>query len=152
MGSRTIRVQSFPGHTGGDSVVLIPDAKVVFAGDLFWHDMLPNLVDASTQPWIDTLDTLAKNEAGAAFVSGHGDVGTARDVGASREYLVTLRKLVSDAQAVGTSGEALADAVMPALSDRYSRWNGFEYAARPNIRETDAELRGQKRIPQAPPR
>ena len=148
LGSRTIRVQSFPGHTGGDSVVLIPDAKVVFAGDLFWHDMLPNLVDASTQPWIDTLDTLAKNEAGAAFVSGHGDVGTAKDVGASREYLVTLRKLVSDAQALRQSGETLADTVMPSLSDKYSSWEGFKYLARPNILETNAELSGKKRIPQ----
>ena len=94
LGSRTIRVQSFPGHTGGDSVVLIPDAKVVFAGDLLWRDMVPTLVDASTEPWIDTLDTLAKNEQGATFVPGHGEVGNAKDLAALREYLVTLRKLV----------------------------------------------------------
>jgi cyclase len=151
LGSRTIRVQSFPGHTGGDSVVLIPDAKVVFAGDLFWRDMLPNLVDASTQPWIDTLGTLATNEPGASFVPGHGDVGQAKDVVAFREYLVTLRTLVSDAQALRKSGETLADTVLPGLSDKYGRWNGFEYLARPNILETDAELSGRKRIPPVEP-
>jgi cyclase len=151
LGSRAIRVRSFPGHTGGDSVVLIPDAMVVFAGDLFWRNMLPNLIDASTQPWIDTLDTLAKDEPDATFVPGHGDVGNARDVMAFREYLATLRKLVSDAQAMRQSGEALADAVMPALSDKYSRWDYFKYLARLNILETDAELSGIKRIPQAPP-
>ena len=58
--------------------------------------------------------------------------------------MVTLRKLVSDAQADGTSGEALADAVMPRLSDRYSRWNGFKYGARPNILETDASCAAQR--------
>ena len=58
-------------------------------------------------------------------------------------------KLVSDAQAAGMSGEALADAVIPRLRDRYSRWNGFDDSARPNILQTDAELRGKKRIPQA---
>jgi hypothetical protein len=47
------------------------------------------------------------------------------------------------------SGEALADAVIPRLRDRYSRWNGFDDSARPNILQTDAELRGKKRIPQA---
>lgn len=151
LGSRAIRVRSFPGHTGGDSVVLIPDAMVVFAGDLFWRNMLPNLIDASTQPWIDTLDTLAKDEPAATFVPGHGDVGNAQDVMAFREYLATLRKLVSDAQAMRKSGEALADAVMPALSDKYSRWDYFKYLARLNILETDAELSGKKRIPQAPP-
>lgn len=148
LGSREIRVRSFPGHTGADSVLLIPDAKVVFAGDLFWRNMLPNLIDASTKPWIDTLDALAKDEAGATFVPGHGDVGNAQDVAAFREYLGTLRKLVSDAQAFRRSGEALAETVLPALRDKYNRWESFEYLARPNILETDAELNGKKRIPQ----
>lgn len=151
LGSRAIHVRSFPGHTGGDSVVFIPDAKVVFAGDLFWRDMLPNLVDASTMAWIDTLTTLAKDEAGATFVSGHGDVGTAGDIGAFREYLTTLRRLVSEARARGQSGDALVDAVISALSDKYSRWDAFKYLARPNILETDAELSGKKRIPLAQP-
>jgi glyoxylase-like metal-dependent hydrolase (beta-lactamase superfamily II) len=151
LGSREIRVRSFPGHTGGDSVVLIPDANVIFAGDLLWCRTLPNLIDASTRPWIDTLDTLAKKEADSTFVPGHGDVGHVQDVEAFREYLATLRKLVSDAQALRKSGEALADAVMPALSDRYSRWDAFKDLARDNILSLDAELNGTKRIPQAQP-
>jgi len=40
---------------------------------------------------------------------------------------------------------------MPALSDKYSRWDSFMYLARPNILETDAELSGKKRIPQVQP-
>ena len=149
LGTGTIRVRSFPGHTGGDSVALIPDAKIVFAGDLLWRDIVPTLDDGSTKPWIDTLDRLATSEPGATFVPGHGEVGNATDVAAFREYLVTLGKLVSDTQAAGMSGEALADSVIPRLRDRYSRWNGFDYSARPNILETHAELRGKKRIPQA---
>jgi cyclase len=148
LGSRLIRVRSFPGHTGGDSVVLIPDAKVVFAGDLFWRDMVPNMIDASTDAWINTLAILAKSEAGATFVSGHGDVGNAQDVSVFRDYLATVRKLVSDARARGQSGEALADAVMPALAAKYSSWDAFKYLARLNVLETDAELSGKKRIPQ----
>jgi hypothetical protein len=35
--------------------------------------MVPTLVDASTKPLIETLDTLAKAEAGATFVPGHGE-------------------------------------------------------------------------------
>ena len=151
LGSRRVRVQTFPGHTGGDSVVVIPDAKVVFTGDLFWHGMLPNLIDASTQPLIDTLDALARDDAGAAFVPGHGDVGNAQDVAEFRLYLATLRKLVSDARAQGKSGDALVDAVMPALSEKYDSWDYFKYLAGPNIRDMDAELSGRKRIPQAQP-
>ena len=148
LGSRTIRVRSFPGHTGGDSVVLIPDAKVVFAGDLYWRDMVPNMVDATTDAWMNTLATLAKTEPDSTFVSGHGDVGNAQNLGVFRDYLATLRKLVSDARARGQSGEALADAVLPALATKYGSWEAFKYLARLNLLETDAELSGKKRIPQ----
>lgn len=149
LGGREIHVRSFPGHTGGDSVVLVPDAKTAFAGDLFWRNTLPNMIDASTKSWIDTLNTLAKNEAGYTFVPGHGDVGNAQDVAAFRDYLVMLQKLVADAQAQGQSGDALADVVMPTLTAKYGQWDFFKYLARPNIFETDAELSGKKRIPQA---
>lgn len=95
----------------------------------------------------------SKDEADATFVPGHGDVGTAHDVAAFREYLATLRKLVSEAQASSAkSGEALVDAIIPSLSARYNRWEGFGYLARPNIALTDAELSNRKRIPQASPR
>jgi glyoxylase-like metal-dependent hydrolase (beta-lactamase superfamily II) len=147
LGSRAIQVRSFPGHTGGDSVVVVSDAKVVFCGDLFWRNLVPTLIDASTKPWIDTLDALAKSGQGYTFVPGHGDVGTSEDVAAFREYLVTLRTLVADAQAQGKSGDALAEAVMPQLSEKYGRWEFFQYAAKPNILLTDAELSGKKRIP-----
>ena len=34
LGSRLVQVRYMLGHTGGDSVVLVPDANVVFGGDL----------------------------------------------------------------------------------------------------------------------
>ena len=155
LGSRRIRLQSLPGHTGGDSVVQIPDAKVVFTGDLFWRNIQPNLIDASTRDWIDTLDTLLENDAGTMFVPGHGEVGTTLDVATFREYLATLQKLVSDALVTGKSGQALTDVVMPALAGKYKNWDksweAFEYFAKRNILEIEAELNGNKRVPQLPP-
>jgi glyoxylase-like metal-dependent hydrolase (beta-lactamase superfamily II) len=149
LGSREIHVRSLPGHTGGDSVVLVPDAKIAFTGDLFWRHSLPNTIDASTQPWIDTLDALARDEAGYTFVPGHGDVGNAQDLAAFRDYLATLRQLVGDAQARGKSAGAVVEAVMPALTAQYGQWDYFKYVAQANILEMDAELSGRKRIPGA---
>ena len=63
LGEREIQVRFFPGHTGGDSVVFVPDAGVVFTGDLLWRNMVPNIVDGTTPAWIATLDTLAKSNA-----------------------------------------------------------------------------------------
>jgi glyoxylase-like metal-dependent hydrolase (beta-lactamase superfamily II) len=42
LGEREIQVRFFPGHTGSDSVVFVPDAGVAFAGDLLWRNMVPN--------------------------------------------------------------------------------------------------------------
>ena len=147
LGSREIRVRSFPGHTGSDSVVLIPDAKTAFAGDLIEHGMLPNMIDASTRPWIETLNGFVKNEAGYTFVPGHGDVGKIQDVAAFRDYLATLRKLVASARAQGKSGQALVQAVIPTLKKSYGEWQYFEPLAERNILEVEAELSGKKSIP-----
>src|SRR4030095_7156260 len=82
-----IQVLSFPGHTGGDSVVLIPDAKIAFLGDLFWRRTLPNLIDASTMPWMDSLDTITKAFPDYTVVPGHGDLARAPDLTEFRDYL-----------------------------------------------------------------
>jgi hypothetical protein len=83
-------------------------------------------------------------------VPGHGDVGNAQDVAAFRDYLATLQKLVAEAQAQGKSGNALVEAILPTLTEKYGQWDFFKYFAQPNILETDAEMSGKKRIPQAP--
>src|SRR5271166_620475 len=62
LGSRRINVRYYPGHTGGDSVVSITDglkpgdAHVVFCGDMLWKEHIPNLIDASTKAWVESLD------------------------------------------------------------------------------------------------
>lgn len=150
LGERLVQVRFMRGHTGGDSVVLVPDANVVFAGDLFWQARLPNLIDASTQPWIDTLNQLATEHPAAKFVSGHGDVGAANDVREFRDYLIFLRQEIAKAQKEGKSGPALEDAVLPALQSKYGSWELFSNFAKRNIEQTAAELTGAKKLPIPP--
>ncbi len=114
-----IDVRVFPGHTGGDSVVFIPDANVVFTGDLFWRNTLPNLIDATTSSWIATLEAVATTASDATFVPGHGDVGNAADAQAFRGYLAYLRERTALAVKDGKTGHALVAAVLPAITERY---------------------------------
>jgi cyclase len=148
LGSRLINVRVFPGHTGGDSVVFLPDASVVFCGDLFWRNTLPNLIDATTTAWLPTLDALSAAAPAATFVPGHGDVGTASDVKAFRGYLADLRELVAAPVKAGKTGDILISAVLPALTEKYGKWDFFQDFAKPDILDTAAELRGDKKIPQ----
>ena len=150
LGDREIIVKVVQGHTGGDSAVIVPDAKVVFTGDLFWDRDLPNLIDADTQQQIATNEGFAKDYPDATFVPGHGEVGKAADVTAFRDYLVALRKAVGDARAAGKSGQALTDAVMASIKPRYGSWGYFDYFAKSNIEQTDSELAGTKKRPIPP--
>jgi cyclase len=147
LGSRKIQVRYMLGHTGGDSVVFVPDANVVFAGDLVWQHHLPNLIDASTAEWIQTLDKLVGEHPNATFVSGHGDIATAADVTAFRDYLNSLRNDVMKQQAAGKSGQELVDAVTADLKDKYGQWGFFDHFIGRNIQQTAEELDGRKKLP-----
>jgi cyclase len=147
LGSRTIQVRYMLGHTGGDSVVIVPDANVVFAGDLVWQHHLPNLIDASTAEWIQTLGKLLGAHPSATFVSGHGDLATPADVSQFRDYINVLRLDVAKAQEAGKSGQELVDAVTAQLKDKYGQWGFFDHFISRNIQQTADELAGHKKIP-----
>jgi len=149
LGSRLVRVVYLPGHTGGDSVVYIPDANVVFAGDLGWNQRIPNLIDATTSAWIETLDNMLAAHPNATFVPGHGDMASASDIRSFREYLAALREGIQKEQAAGQSGDALTRSVLADLKPKYGAWPGFERLGPLNVQQTTAELAGTKRIPKA---
>jgi len=148
LGPRLVQVRYMLGHTGGDSVITVPDANVVFGGDLVWQKHLPNLIDANTADWSKTLEKLLSEHSSATFVSGHGDVATAGDVRDFHDYLVALREEVAKAQGAGKSGQDLVDAVSAQLKDKYSAW-GFQRFLPLNIAQTAAELAGTKKLPVA---
>jgi glyoxylase-like metal-dependent hydrolase (beta-lactamase superfamily II) len=165
LGTRQIQVRYMLGHTGGDSVVTVPDADVVFAGDLVWQKHLPNLIDATTSDWVKTLEKLLADHPSGTFVSGHGDVASVADVRDFHDYLVALREAVSKAQAAGKTDQALVDAVLPQLQEKYGKdcptaasapalplpsatcWGFFKSFSTRNITQTAAELAGTKKVP-----
>src|SRR5215472_9201371 len=149
LGSRLLQVRYLLGHTGGDSVVIVPDANVVFGGDLIWQKHFPNLIDANTADWIKTLEKLQADHSSATFVSGHGDLASPEDVRKFHDYLVTLRDNIAKAQAQGKSGRELSDLVSAQIKEQYADW-GFQQFIPRNIQQTAAELKGEKKVPVAP--
>jgi cyclase len=147
LGQRRIYVRYFPGHTGGDSMVFDPESNVVFCGDIFWRHSLPNLIDASTDAWIETLNAMIQAHPAATFIPGHGDVGTLDDVKAFRGYLVDLRQWVGEARATGKTGDAIADEVVPKIKEKYGDWGAFANFSRTNVQQTADELNATKKVP-----
>lgn len=147
LGKRTVVVRVLPGHTGGDSVVMVPDAKVVFTGDLFWNHSLPNLIDADTRAQIQSNATLVQDYPDATFVPGHGQSGHAAEVRAFRDYLLALRSAIIASRKRSESSNALQENVRRQLQETWGKWNYFDHFITPNIEQTVAELAGTKHVP-----
>ncbi|MCG6964044.1 MAG: MBL fold metallo-hydrolase [Acidobacteria bacterium] len=150
LGSRKLEVRTLPGHTGSDSIVVVPDANIVFCGDLFWNHTLPNTIDAHVGDWVVSDDRLITEHPLATFVPGHGEVGRAADVRALRDYLDTLRTDVARARTAGKEGTELVSTVEAELKPTYSGWGWYSHFIKRNISQEAAELAGTKRFPGDP--
>jgi glyoxylase-like metal-dependent hydrolase (beta-lactamase superfamily II) len=62
------------GHTDNDIVVLVPDADVLFAGDLLENGATPFFGDGYPLDWPATVEAVVELVSGAV-VPGHGNVG-----------------------------------------------------------------------------
>jgi len=142
LGGRRVRLRHLLGHTGGDTVVWVEDAKVVFLGDLFWRQAAPNLIDARVADCIATLDRMAKLGDGTTFVPGHGDVGTLADVQAFRGYLADLSAFAGEAKGDNAEADVLAR-----MSAKYADWSFFKSLGTKGVGHMLAERAGTKRAP-----
>lgn len=83
------------GHTDHDLVVRVPDAGVVFAGDLVEEGSPPDFEDAWPLEWPDTLGRLLAH-VGGPVVPGHGDVVDSGFVNRQRGELAELARLLRE--------------------------------------------------------
>jgi glyoxylase-like metal-dependent hydrolase (beta-lactamase superfamily II) len=74
-GGRTVELRYLGrGHTDNDIVILVPDADVLFAGDLLEADATPFFGDGYPIDWPATAERLVELATGVV-VPGHGTVG-----------------------------------------------------------------------------
>ena len=149
LGSRKVVVKTVLGHTGGDLAVFVPDAKIVFTGDLLWRKIAPNLIDGSVKEWLATDADFASmpDASNTVYVPGHGDVANLKDVREFLGYLLELRKQVRDARQARLTGNPLVEAVAPKLKGAYPEWSISDRAAAAEIGYMNEELAGTKRRP-----
>jgi glyoxylase-like metal-dependent hydrolase (beta-lactamase superfamily II) len=149
LGSRKVLVSNVLGHTGGDLTIFVPDAKVLFTGDMLWRKIAPNLIDGSVREWAASDAAFAAMPGAAAirYVPGHGDVAGVKDVEDFRAYLLDLRRLVGEGREAGLKGDALTQQVAPKLKALYPDWTISDRAAAAEIRYMDEELSGVKKRP-----
>ena len=109
LGGVTAVIESYPGHSGTDVIVRVPEQNVVYAGDLLFYNMYPVTFDtqATVSGWRQTLKTFASWNKDTLFVPGHGPV-------CGQEGIAFLRGLFDDieeqAQKMHKAGVPAAEA------------------------------------------
>jgi len=103
-----------PGHTAGDTVVVMESQKVIAAGDLFFNGLPPYIdvaAGADTENWIQTIEALVERYPDYQVVPGHGSVTDMAHFRAFATYLQALRTQVAAAIAAGKTREETQESV-----------------------------------------
>ncbi len=115
-----LRVEVFhPGgraHTERDSIVRVPDDRVVFAGDVLWVGYHPNLEDSDVQGQIRALKMILRLNP-KRVVPGHGPVCGVGEVRRFMRYLDELDRNSKKALKDGVESEEMVRRSIPTWSE-----------------------------------
>jgi len=124
-------IQLGRGHTKGDTVVWLPQDKVLFSGDLVEFDATPYAGDAYFQDWPKTLDNIAALKPQAlvpgrgAALQGAADV--ARGLEGTRAFVADLYASVKAGAAAGKELRAVYRDTYDKLKPKYGQWVIFDH-------------------------
>jgi glyoxylase-like metal-dependent hydrolase (beta-lactamase superfamily II) len=147
LGKREVKLAHIGrGHTAGDIIAFVPDAKVVFSGDLVEYHSACYCGDAHLADWPATLDRLAGLGA-AALVPGRGaalpsSAQVAEGIALTREF---LRALFGAAQAAVARGATLKEcfaATRAAMDAKFGSFAIYEHCLPFNVSRAYDEARG----------
>jgi glyoxylase-like metal-dependent hydrolase (beta-lactamase superfamily II) len=119
------------GHTKGDTVVWLPQDRVLLSGDLVEFDATPYAGDAYFKDWPQTLENVAALKP-LALVPGRGPalVGEAQveaGLKATGGFIADVRTSVQDGVAAGKDLNAVYKDTFAKLKPKYGHWVIFDH-------------------------
>jgi glyoxylase-like metal-dependent hydrolase (beta-lactamase superfamily II) len=133
-------------HTAGDIVAYVPDANVIFTGDIVEYRSACYCGDAHFGDWGGTLANIDAFEADA-LVPGRGDALVGSDtvseaIELTSEFLHDTYDPVRRAVARGASLKECFDLATTAMRPKYASWPIFEHCQPFNIARAYDEAQG----------
>ena len=119
------------GHTKGDTVVWLPQEKILFSGDLVEYGATPYTGDAYLTDWPATLDAIAALKP-AKLVPGRGaSLQTPQAVQAgldgTRDFITAMFGAVKQGAAAGRDLRSVYKETYTALKPRFGHWVIFDH-------------------------
>jgi cyclase len=131
-------------HTRGDSIVFVPEDRIVYLSELLFYDRFP-WMNSGYVDWINAID-IALNLDADIFVPGQGPANWMTNPKASRQALVRFRQILVDARDAvekeiargATEDQAVAAVQLP----QYQGLNGYRQQKETVVRRTYQDLKG----------
>lgn len=119
------------GHTKGDTVVWLPQDRVLFSGDLVEFDATPYAGDAYFQDWPQTLDNIAALKP-EKLVPGRGPAlqsmeQVAAGLAGTRAFVSELYESVKAGASAGRELKAVYRETFDRLAPKYGQWVIFAH-------------------------
>jgi glyoxylase-like metal-dependent hydrolase (beta-lactamase superfamily II) len=139
LGGRVVQLRAVGrAHTKGDQVITVPDAGVMFTGDLVeaWYFAIfpwfpPHDTDVTGLGWIAVLQRLVAQRP-SVVVPGHRDIGGPQRLEDVLGYLNELRDETWRRRDSAMSGDTIAAEVTDLMIKRHPTWAGQEWI-RPGV-------------------
>ena len=147
LGKRRVDIMAIgAGHTSGDIVAFVPDAQVMFSGDLVEYHSACYCGDAHLREWPQTLDTIREFDP-RALVPGRGDalVGqpTVREaIAMTRDFVQTLYGAAEMSVAKGRSLQETFQATREVMDPKFSSFAIYEHCQPFNVSRAYDEASG----------
>ena len=147
LGRREVRIMHIGrGHTAGDVVAFVPDANVVFSGDLVEYHSACYCGDAHFTDWPATLDRLAEFSA-KALLPGRGAAlktpkQVADGIALTEDFLTTLYGTVTESVSKGRSLKETYDAARRVMDPKFSSFAIYEHCMPFNVSRAYDEAKG----------
>lgn len=139
-GGRQLRLLHFgTGHTVGDVLVLLPEERVVFAGDVAFFHVHPLAHEGHIGNWLKVGQRIIDEVDADVIVPGHGPPGTKDDL---RKMLGLLEMMRSHARAAFDAGAPVEEAIRTCDLGEYGEWNETDRVV-PNMHRLYTEFRGE---------
>ena len=147
LGSRRVEIKQIGrAHTAGDSVIWVPDAEVMFTGDIVEYHSACYCGDGYFGEWGATLDAVKAYDP-LSIAPGRGDALVGREMVdaallATRDFVDSTYRPVAQVAAKGGSLKDAWDAVREACDPKFKDYAIYEHCLPFNVARAYDEARG----------
>lgn len=109
-------LEHHPGPTAGACWVILPEAKIVFVGDLVVKNQPPFIASANLPEWLKTLDHLLAGYKDFTIVSGRGGVVSYANAQTQREKISSIHEQLEALAKKQAGPDAIQSLIRPLMA------------------------------------